>query len=383
VIGKIQRHCRIGEKATRIEMVTCRPRAAIHRRLSHHQITGRPGLGDIGEMSKKRIVGLSGFLSLAVFLGSMLTHGAVMQSGGYQLIGKITLKERELSQRALPIVLLEGTKIAFSARTHADPDGKFIFKNLQPDLFTLTVVVPKAGEYQRTVEVSPGLADSQKRVFIDVLFEPNFTSKSMHQISSTQLSIPEKALRGYQKANEKLGKRDSEGAIAHLQKSLRIAPQFVDAWNTLGTLAYKSDDLTLAESYFREALKHEPEYYPSLVNLGGIVLAQGKTQDALPLNRAAVQAKPDDALAHAQLGLTYFYLNQYAEAEKYLKQAVSLDPGHFSFPQLPLAEIYISRQDFTSAAGVLKQFLALHPDAEQSPAVRKRIENIRSRLLRK
>jgi tetratricopeptide (TPR) repeat protein len=161
---------------------------------------------------------------------------------------------------------------------------------------------------------------------------------------------------------------------------VKIAPRFVDAWNTLGTLAYKSGNFPLAEAYFREALKHDPDYYPSLVNLGGALLTQGKLQDALPLNKAAVQARPDDALAHSQLGLNYYYLQSFMEAETYLKQATSLDPGHFSYPQLPLAEIYLMRQDLTSAARELEQFLVLHPDAKLEPAVQKRIENIRSNL---
>ncbi len=161
---------------------------------------------------------------------------------------------------------------------------------------------------------------------------------------------------------------------------MEIYPQFIEAWNFLGTLAYKAGDLNQAERYFQEALKHDSHYYPSTVNLGGILLLQGKLNDALPLNMAAVQTMPDDALAHSQLGLNYFYLGRFAEAEGFLKTAVSLDPGHFSFPQLPLADIYLRGKDFASTARVLEQFLALHPDANQSPGVRKQIEAIRPEL---
>jgi tetratricopeptide (TPR) repeat protein len=203
----------------------------------------------------------------------------------------------------------------------------------------------------------------------------------MRRVSSAQLSVPEKALREYEKANQKLGRRDSEGAVAHLKKAVEMAPQFVDGWNMMGTLAYKAGGYPQAENYFREALKHEPDYYPSLVNLGGALLSQGKLKESLILNVAAVQARPDDALAHSQLGLSYFYLQQFTEAEESLKKAISLDPGHFSYPQLPLAEIYLLRQDYDSAARELKEFLALHPDAEQSPPVKRRTDNIRRQIV--
>jgi Tfp pilus assembly protein PilF len=301
----------------------------------------------------------------------------------YQLIGKITLKDRELSRNALPVILLEGTRIPFAAHTHADVSGRFKFNNILPDLFTIIVYIPRAGEHRQTIEVSAGLADSRRRVFVDVDFRPNLGSKTLGEISSTQLSVPEEALTEYEKARKKLGRSDVESAIAHLKKAVAIAPQFIEAWNTLGTLAYKSGQLSLAEVYFREVLRKEPDYYPSLVNLGGTLLNEGRLQAALPLNKAAVEARPDDALAHSQLGLNFFYLGDDIEAEKELKQAELLDPGHFSYPQLPLAEIYLRKQDFRSAERELRQFLILHPDAGQEPAVKERIGRIFAQLYSK
>ncbi len=319
-----------------------------------------------------RIMRSSLFLLFA--LNAFLARGA--DAGGYQLIGKITQPDKKFTRATCPLVFLDGTHIPFAAQTRADLSGKFKFKDLHPDLFTLIVYIPRSGEYARTVEVSPALADSKKRVFVEITFQPSLASKSYQKVSSSQLSIPDNALREYEKANRKMQNRDVEGAVEHLKKAVEIAPQYVDAWNNLGALAYKLHQFALAETYFREALKHEPDYYPSLVNLGGALLTQGKIQDSLPWNLAALQARPDDALAHSQLGLNYYHMGQMEEAEKYLKQATVLDPGHFSFPQLKLAEIYIARKDSASAARMLRQFLDLHPDAGEAPAVRKQIQQL-------
>jgi len=316
---------------------------------------------------------------LLLFVGAVFAHGAATGEERYQLAGQIKLPDRSFSRDALPQVLLEGTMVPFWARTRANLAGNFKFRNLHADLFTLIVYIPRVGVHRQTVEVSPGLADSKGKVSVEVVFEPNLEGKNLGEVSSTRLSIPESALKEYEKANKKLGGMDADGAIEHLKKTVAIAPQFVEAWNTLGTLAYKSGDFPAAENYFREALEREPDYYPSLVNLGGVLLTQGKLRDSLPLNLAAVQAQPDDALAHSQLGLNYYYLERFPEAEKHLKRAISLDPGHFSYPQLPLAEIYVLRQDFDSAGRVLDQFLALHPDAIKMPALQKRISAIRAR----
>jgi tetratricopeptide (TPR) repeat protein len=318
---------------------------------------------------------------LALFFWSaVLSHTAALGAEKYQLVGRIVFKDREFSRNALPLVMLEGTRIPFVAHTRADLSGVFKFNSLRADSFTLTVYVPHAGEYRETVEISPKLADSRKRVYVTINFHPSLSSKALLEVSSAQLFISEDALKEYERARSKLRRSDLEGAIAHLKRAVSMQPQFVDAWNLLGTLAYKADEFPLAESYFREALRREPDYYPALVNLGGALLSQGKLQEALPLNKAAAQARPDDALAHAQLGLNFYYLQDFAAAEKSLKEATLLDPGHFSYPQLPLAEIYIWKQDFAAADRELDQFLKLHPDAEQLPAIKDRIVKIRSVL---
>jgi tetratricopeptide (TPR) repeat protein len=319
-------------------------------------------------------------LFLLLLLSVPATCVVGMAADAYQLIGKIILKERELSRKNLPIVMVEGVRVPFFARTIADVSGRFKFKDLHPDLFTLIVYIPQAGEFRQTVEVNAALADSKRRVFVEIAFEPNLAIRSLMQVSPAQLSIPEKAWKEYENSQKKLSKRDSEAAIAHLKNAVSLAPQFTEAWNTLGTLAYRSGELPLAEGYFREALRQNPDYYPSTVNLGGILMAQGKLKEALILNTAAVQARPDDALAQSQMGLNYYYLGRFTESEKFLKDAISLDPGHFSYPQLPLAEIHIHNRNFALAAHVLKQFLTLHPDAVKSPVIQKRIDNIRSQL---
>lgn len=319
-------------------------------------------------------------LFLLLFL-SFFTHSSAPAIAGetYELIGRISYGEKRFSRHNPPLILLQGMKNPFATHTLADPAGNFKFKKLRPDIFTLIVYVAFAGEHRQTVEVSPGLADSKRRVFIEVAFQPNLARKALQEVSSSQLSVSEKAIKELEKALKRLEKRDREGAVAHLKKSVEISPQFIEGWNTLGTMAYQSGNYELAESYFREALEHDPDSYAPMVNLGGALLSQGKIRESLPWNMAAVEARPDDALAHSQVGLSYYYLGRFREAEKHLKQAVALDPGHFSYPQLPLADIYLRNQDLKSAVRELEHFLRLHPDAEQASIVKRQVEIIYSK----
>jgi tetratricopeptide (TPR) repeat protein len=100
----------------------------------------------------------------------------------------------------------------------------------------------------------------------------------------------------------------------------------------------------------------------------------------LEINQRAVRARPDDALGQSQLGQSYYFLGRLDEAEKHLKEAKAIDPSHFSFPQLVLAELYQRRGNYPALVGELEEFLRLHPDSEEAPAVRTSLERVRARL---
>ena len=64
-------------------------------------------------------------------------------------------------------------------------------------------------------------------------------------------------------------------------------------------------------------------------------------------------------------------------AEKYLLEAWRLDPGHFSHPQMTLAEIYLRRGDLRRAADQLEDFLRHHPDWPNAAQLQEQITKLR------
>ena len=133
-----------------------------------------------------------------------------------------------------------------------------------------------------------------------------------------------------------------------------------------------------AESYFRQALAHDANAYEPLVNLGGTLLNLNRFSEALPLNQNAALARPEDALAHSQLGLNYFALGDLHNALLHLNRAKKLDPAHFSHPQLTLAEIYLRKGDRPAAAAELEELVRFHPHDANAPKIRAALPRLRS-----
>jgi tetratricopeptide (TPR) repeat protein len=197
-----------------------------------------------------------------------------------------------------------------------------------------------------------------------------------HAVSTRELAIPETARREYGAAQKDLEKRDTASAVRHLERAVALAPGFAAAWNNLGTVAYQTRSFLRAEECFREALRQDPSMYEPLVNLGGVLINLHKLDEALELNIHAVLVRPGDALANAQLGMTYFEVGNLDSAVKYLESARKVDPAHFSHPQLYLAEIHLQRSEKRAAADVLEDYVKYHPDDPGAAEMREKIVDI-------
>lgn len=277
------------------------------------------------------------------------------------------------------VVWLYGDTTPFSVSTITDEGGRFHFAGILPGAYTLNVITTAHGEWHQTIDVGPGAADAKGRVNVQIrIDEAKSLADRRDIVSARELSIPQSAWKEYGKAEQRLSRHDVDAAVAHLQRATELAPQFSAAWNSLGTIAYHAQQYAQAEQYFRKGLAADPDEYAPLVNLGGVLINLQQYREAWSFNTLAVSKQPNDALAHSQLGMACFALGKVDAAEAELREAIRLDPRHFSNPQLLLADIYERERKPEAAADVLEQFLGLHPDFAGAARIRERISRLRS-----
>lgn len=246
------------------------------------------------------------------------------------------------------VVTIFAVSSPFTASTLSDDNGHFQFKKLRPGPYTVSIYIPDRGEARKTIEIGPGSADSHGHIDLDIGFQDADFSlgdalRRRHSVSTAQLAISAKAQRDYEQAHRDLEHHDAASATRRLEEAVALAPQFVAAWNEIGTMAYQAKNYARAEECFRAALEHDPEAYEPLVNLGGVLVTVNRPEEAWEYNARAVAVRPNDALAHSQMGLNEYELGDMDRAARELEHARAIDPSHFSHPQLLLAEIYRRR----------------------------------------
>jgi len=340
------------------------------------------------EITRSRLLYLclqcaAGFVLLALppFLPAAAAAGA--NKNLLEFRGQVTLPESERSPRKRLFITLFGVDSSFSGRTHADLAGRFRFHKLRPDSYTLSIFIPNEGQILETLDITKSFSDSKGIVEKRLQFDEKSLRSLMRPVpqdtvSVRALSIPAKAKSEYEKAQSRLQRHDVDGALEHLKKAIALSPQFAEAFNYLGTIYFQKRQYPSAEQSFRQALEQDPQAFEPLVNLGGALLAQGRAREALAINLHAQNAQPKDALANAQLGLSYFLLGDYEHALSYLRLTKEIDPAHFSNPEIPLAEIYLLHSDQAAALKELEDFLKVHPDSSQAESIQTIIQKIRS-----
>jgi len=297
--------------------------------------------------------------------------------------GSVTLPAGALSRGRRLSISLFGVDTPYTGHAWSDFQGRFRFPDLAPGSYTLSIYIPNNGEIVETVDITKSFSDSKGRM--ERKFEFNeerlrllLRPVSQDVVSVRVLGISGKARGEYEKAQLRLQRQDVDGAIQHLEKAVALSPRFAEALNNLGTIYFQRREYAKAEHSFRQALELDPQAYVPLVNLGGTLLAMGRAKEALAINLRAQKARPNDALANAQLAFSYLFLHDDENALTYLRLTKELDPAHFTHPEISLAKIYMHRSERAAALRELKDFLEYHPDSSQAPDVRAAIERLQN-----
>jgi len=131
-------------------------------------------------------------------------------------------------------------------------------------------------------------------------------------------------------------------AKAAFEKVLQLKPNDAKAENNLG-LVFESEarPAEAIEAYQQAIAWQQANAKPSeqpYLNLGGLLLDEGRNEEALPVLEQAAKLSPTNALCRLKLGIAYLRLLKLENARRELEEAARLDPEnaavHFQLGKL-------------------------------------------------
>ncbi len=141
-----------------------------------------------------------------------------------------------------------------------------------------------------------------------------------------------------------------EVALDEVKQAIAINPEFADAYGVRGLIYAQMGEIRLADESFRRALRLSPNNPEFSNNYGSFLCQNGRGAEGLRYFDAAIKnptyQSPFSAMLNA--GSCSLRLKQYDGAERYLLDALRVEPDHPATSAL-LARVYYERRDYQRA----------------------------------
>ena len=197
-----------------------------------------------------------------------------------------------------------------------------------------------------------GYLDPAEAAFRQALRDDPASAEALYGIGSVQLK------------QEKLEEaRKSFELVVKLPAS--YPSTLPNAWNNLGLIATRQNQIAAAIPYFQQALKLSPDYQVALDNLGNAFRQQKRWDEARNVLEHAVAVNPDDPEANYSLGMVFAQLEVNDRAYDYLQRALKLRPA---YPEAlnNLGILYLRTNQQDKALASFQECIRVAPDFDQS-----------------
>ncbi len=173
-------------------------------------------------------------------------------------------------------------------------------------------------------------------------------------------------------------------AMADAERALQLDPNLAEAHAAIGRIRRSYDwDWAGANTAFQKALALEPQNSVVLLGASSLQASLGNFDEALALNRRAVEVDPLSVVSHLSLGMHAYYAGQLQLATDAFQKALAISPdapeAHYllglvyleqSHPQQALAEFEKDQASNERMAGEALVYSALGRQPQADAALR-------------
>lgn len=186
-------------------------------------------------------------------------------------------------------------------------------------------------------------------------------SQADHLVPVSQLRIPPKAIKEFERSQKAFQSGDLRSSTEHLQKALQIYPDFIQAHNALGLRFIQRGDYEKAVAEHQAALAIDAHFAQTHQDLALALLLLNRSQEAEAEARQAIDLDPQAPASSYVLGRALLAQRRVTpEAIEMLHQSENAFPN----ASLVLAQIYFTKGQTDQVLAELRHYLQAPTDPD-------------------
>ena len=194
-------------------------------------------------------------------------------------------------------------------------------------------------------------------------------------VSVTSLKAPNDAKKHFDKGQEALTKGALSDSAEHLEKAVKIYPEYAVAWTTLGEVYERQNRLDDARAAYEKATAADSKFSTPYLRMANVAAIQHRWQDVSDITERALGldsgSVPQALYLHS---VAQFNLGHLDVAEKNALKAQQLDPQHrIARLELLMGYIEARKGNYSAAAERVRSFLKAEPESPDSAEVQKQL----------
>ena len=198
-------------------------------------------------------------------------------------------------------------------------------------------------------------------------------------VSTSELGVPGRARKEFDKANELAGKQDFTQAIQKLNKAISIYPAYAMAYNNLGVIYSRLGDRVREHEALEKAISLNDHLALAYANLGRMSLVSGEFKEAQMALHKASTFDPADPMTLILLAYAEFKDQRFDEALATTRRAHTMDKFH-AFAHRVAARVLEQQGQGASAIAELELFLKEAPAGPGADSARQELETVKAAL---
>jgi tetratricopeptide (TPR) repeat protein len=200
-----------------------------------------------------------------------------------------------------------------------------------------------------------------------------------HFVSTSDLGIPNRARKEFDKSNALVGKQNLMQAIQKLNRAIAIYPGYAMAYNNLGVIYSLMGDVLREREALEKAISIDDHLALAHANLGRMKLVAGDFKGAEAAFDKASTLDPTEPATLILLAYAEFKQQRFEQAIATTRRVHAMQQAH-AFAHRVAARVFEQQGQGASAIAELELFLKEAPAGSSADSARQELETVKAAL---